>query len=266
MQLVHKCHVLYTAAPSAPPVDLMVSSTSPTSISLSWGEVPCLDQNVDGITGYQIIIRTTSDNVIRDRERDHSIRMFTSNRLIPRTNYRFEVNARYIDINLPSPLFGPAAVLTGVTAIPQGRSCYLLSHSYHHNPTAVGFFLRGVLYPNNSVVSLTDIGEGYNALHCLTNLTTCCRGADGGSVGEWFLPGQTSPVVSVIAPNAGTESFTRNRGPSAVLLNHRTNAVGPTGLYTCQVPDGSGTIRTLYIGVYRVGAGTNYTSCGMYVV
>ena len=124
MQLVHKCHVLYTAAPSAPPRDLMVSSTSPTSISLSWGEVPCTDRNVDRITGYQIVTRTTSDNVIRGMERDHSTRMFTVNHLIPRTNYTFAVNARYDHINLNNPLFGPAAVLTGVTAIPQSKSCW----------------------------------------------------------------------------------------------------------------------------------------------
>ena len=120
MQLVHKCHILYTAAPYAPPV----SSTSPTSISLSWGEVPCVDRNVDGITGYQIVIRTTSDNVIRGRERDHSITMFTANRLIPRTNYTVEVNARYEDNRLSLLIFGPAAVITGVTAVPQGKSCW----------------------------------------------------------------------------------------------------------------------------------------------
>ena len=116
------------------------------------------------------------------------------------------------------------------------------------------------------MVSLTDIGEGYNALHCLTNLTTCCRGVDGCSAGEWFLPGQTSPVVGINAPNAGTEIFTRSRCPSAVLLNHRTNVMGPTGLYTCQVPDRSGMERTLYIGVYRVGASTDYRSYDMHVV
>ena len=105
------------------------------------------------------------------------------------------------------------------------------------------------------MVSLTDIREGYNALHCLTDLTTCCRIRDGGSAGEWFLPGQTSRVVGVNAPNASIESFTKSRSPSAVLLNRRTGAVGPTGLYTCQVPDRSGMERTLYIGV---GAGTDY--------
>ena len=248
MQLVYKCHVLYTAAPSASPVDLMVSSTSPTSISLSWGEVPCVDRNVDRITGYQIVTRTTSDNVIRDRERDHSTRMFTATHLIPRTSYTFEVNARY-DVTSPmNPIFGPAAVITEVTEVPRSKSWELYTKLYHHDPTAVGFFLRGVLYPNNSVVSLTDIGEGYNALHCLTNLTTCCRGADGGSAGEWFLPGKTSPVVDISSVD-NMESFTRSKGPSAVLLNRRTGAMGPTGLFTCQVPDGSGTNRTLYIGV-----------------
>ena len=124
MQLVHKCHVLYTAAPSAPPVDLMVSFTSPTSTSLSWGEVSCAGRNVDRITGYQIVTKTTSDNERRGRERDHSTRMFTANRLIPRTNYTFEVNARYDHINLNNPLFGPAAVITRVTAVPQGKSCW----------------------------------------------------------------------------------------------------------------------------------------------
>ena len=109
----------------------------------------------------------------------------------------------------------------------------------------MGFFLNGVLYPNNSVVDLTDIGQNATALHCLTDLTTCCRGADGGSAGEWFLAGQTMPVVDV----SSADDFTRGRGPSAVLLNRRNNAAGPTGVYTCMLPDGSGQDRTLYIGV-----------------
>ena len=87
---------------------------------------------------------------------------------------------------------------------------------------------------------------------CTVSLTSS-PAVDGGSAGEWFLPGQTSPVVDVDAPNADTQSFTRSRGPSAVLLNRNTSTMGPTGLYTCQVPDGSGTNGILYI---RVGTGT----------
>ena len=94
------------------------------------------------------------------------------------------------------------------------------------------------------MVSLTDIGEGYNALHCLTNLTTCCRASDTGTegMGQWVLSNGS------VLLGSNTDFYTR-RGPSAVLLNRRTGAVGPTGLYTCQVPDVSGTNRTLYIGV-----------------
>ena len=111
-----------------------------------------------------------------------------------------------------------------------------------------------MLYPNNSVVALADIGEatdigGANtALFCLTDLTICCRRADGGSAGEWVLAGQTEPVVDI---NAATSAdlFTRGRAPSAVLLNRRNSAIGPTGIYTCRVPDGSGQLRTAYIGI-----------------
>ena len=131
-------------------------------------------------------------------------------------------------------------------------TCYL-AH-YVSMSTGVGFFLNGMLYPNNSVVALTDIGEAADigdentALFCLTDLTACCRGADTGSdgVGEWVLAGQIGTAPGANAP--GDSSFTRGRAPSAVLLNRRNNAVGPTGIFTCHIPDGSGP-RTIYIGI-----------------
>ena len=125
----------------------------------------------------------------------------------------------------------------------------------------VGFFLNrvlnirrpdeldGVLYPNNSAVALADIGEDLLALYCLTNLATCCTDAEGGVAGEWFLPGQTQAVIGVDAQGADSAVFTAARAPSAVLLNHRNNAGGPTGIFTCRIPDGSGQVRTAYIGV-----------------
>ena len=108
---------------------------------------------------------------------------------------------------------------------------------------------NGRLYPNSSVVSLTDIREGNNALFCLTDKLDCCVGEiDGVSAGEWYLPGQTDPVVGSDV-SGGSEDFTRSRRSSAVLLNCKSNAVGPTGLYRCVVPDRSGVDRELYIGV-----------------
>ena len=106
------------------------------------------------------------------------------------------------------------------------------------------------------MVPLQDIGEGTAyldrdstaALFCITNLVSCCRGADGGSAGEWYLPGES---VSVIGINDATPSdaFSRGRGPSAVLLNRMSSGVGPTGVYTCEVPDENGVVQQLYIGV-----------------
>lgn len=119
----------------------------------------------------------------------------------------------------------------------------------------IGFFFNGVLYPNNSVILLADIGREQDvvqgdstALFCLTDLLPCCRAADGGTAGEWYLAGQTRPVTDAEAAS-GSESFTRIRAPSAVLLLQMRNDAGPGGIFTCQIPDGSGQLRTAYIGV-----------------
>ena len=100
----------------------------------------------------------------------------------------------------------------------------------------VGFYLDGALHSNNSVVSLSVIGENFAALYCLTNLTACCTEDDGGMAGEWILPSDSA-------------DFTTSRVPSAVLLNRRNNALGPTGIFTCRIPDGNNQLSTLYIGV-----------------
>ena len=56
-------------------------------------------------------------------------------------------------------------------------------------------------------------------------------------------------MISVDSQGADSAVFTAARGPSAVLLNHRNNAGGPTGIFTCEIPDASGQLRTVYIGV-----------------
>ena len=131
----------------------------------------------------------------------------------------------------------------------------------------LGFLLAGVPHSNNSVVALSAIGQNVpgsvGALNCLTNNTSCCRGRDGMAAGEWFLPGQTDPVVGVNSPNAASADFTRARAPSVVLLNRRNIfATDPSGVYTCQIPDSSGELRTLYIGVDTTGT---VISCDMHV-
>ena len=114
----------------------------------------------------------------------------------------------------------------------------------------LGFYLKGVLYPNNSIVNIEDIGAGANALHCITDRVKCCKEA---STGGWYQPGMDLPLRGSRAAN-----FSRSRAPSAVLLNRRNNATSPIGLYRCKVLDSRGVNQSVYIGVYGASDGKQY--------
>ncbi len=107
------------------------------------------------------------------------------------------------------------------------------------------------MYPNNSIVTITDIVVGDNALFCLSNSISCCRSIDGGASGEWFLPGGSSPIDGGGEFSSTIADFSRSRRPSAVILNRRNNAIGPEGLYRCDVIDARNVVQSLYIGIYQ---------------
>ena len=106
------------------------------------------------------------------------------------------------------------------------------------------FFLSGILYPNNSVVALPTIGTENNALFCLSRNT----------LGNWKFPNESALSNS----SSGANIYTTRR-PNAVLLHSRNNAMEPTGVFTCEVTDDGGVLRSLYILIY-VGqvSGTQY--------
>ena len=117
--------------------------------------------------------------------------------------------------------------------------------------TGVGvwFSLNGTSYQNNSLVTLEDIGEGDDALLCITDLTTCCRPPhSGGTRGNWFFPNGTR------VPSSGNQTdFHRTRGQMVVLLHRRRG--GAEGTYRCEIPDAMNVTQTIYIGVYSVNTG-----------
>ena len=108
----------YVAAPSSPPDSLRVSSTSLTSISITWGDVPCRERNVDMITGYRVKYHSNHSNP-HGNQIDEINRTFTASELIPRTNYTFEVRAFY-NHSTNNFTVGPLANITGVTKVPKG--------------------------------------------------------------------------------------------------------------------------------------------------
>ena len=101
--------------------------------------------------------------------------------------------------------------------------------------------LDGQIYANNSVFLMTDIGEGSKALVCVTDHEQCCQSYRAG---EWYYPNNTA--VSTLGSGF---DFYRNRGPQAVRLNRRNNALSPTGRYRCMLPDASGTLQTLVANI-----------------
>ena len=111
--------------------------------------------------------------------------------------------------------------------------------------TEIRFFLNGRILPNNSIVAPGDIGEDSGALYCLTDRTQCCSTEAGGELGVW-----RSPDGSDVSGSTTADVYLV-RGFSSLLLNIRSSAVGPTGVYTCVIPDAGNVLRTLYIGVWN---------------
>ena len=115
---------------------------------------------------------------------------------------------------------------------------------YLFSEPSLKFLLRNQTYLNNSLVALNDIGEGDNALLCMTDKPDCCKPTNGPLQGEFYNPNNT-----LVRTRAGGDALYRNRGPQVVRLNRRNNVLSPTGIYRCEIPDSSGRIRNIYINV-----------------
>ncbi len=116
--------------------------------------------------------------------------------------------------------------------------------------------MSGTVYLPGDTIPITDVGDSYPpddtnnppdpgpSLVCVTSNvnTNCCRGADhpgSGSVGNWLYPDGNIVLGNNANPNG---DITRSSYTQQIRLNRkRTNVISPTGVYTCEVPDGSNT-------------------------
>ena len=115
----------------------------------------------------------------------------------------------------------------------------------------VWFSLNGTIYQNNSCVALEDIGEGDDALLCVSNLTDCHHYpyiGNGFPLGNWFFPNKTR------VPGGNQQwEFYRTRSQMVVHLHRRRGGVD--GIYRCEIPDSMNVTQTIYIGVYTANTG-----------
>ena len=126
-----------------------------------------------------------------------------------------------------------------------------MQYTYIVSSLDLGFLLDGQLYGNNSVVTVSDIGDSFfmSALFCLTPSLECCSDSETPNAAsvtrEWYLPDGT-PVTSDNSP------FIRSRVSSAVSLRNNlfSSKTARSGVYRCEIPDASGTSQNIYVGMY----------------
>ena len=101
-------------------------------------------------------------------------------------------------------------------------------------------------YANNSIVSRMDIGTGSAALLCTTTYSPCCVSVIP-PVTHWYFPDGSRVVNDASLPYYRTRSGLAN--PGSVML-HRNPQGTTTGLFHCDIPDGSGVLQSLFVGIY----------------
>ena len=117
----------------------------------------------------------------------------------------------------------------------------------------VGLLLKGSLVANNSIVFISDIGRGNDALLCTSKEQTCCNDSNS-KIGNWFFPnnfalGSSGSGGGIYQDRTGGDSAAPQTA-ATVRLNHRNGATGPTGLYRCVISDSYGVEQTLFVGIY----------------
>ncbi len=116
--------------------------------------------------------------------------------------------------------------------------------------------MSGTIYLPGNTIPITDVGDIFitdgpskptdpgPSLVCVTSNvnTNCCRNkdnSDNGPLGNWLFPNGSIVLGNGANPNG---SFTSSSHSQQIRLNRkRTNVLSPTGVYTCEVPDGSNT-------------------------
>ena len=121
-------------------------------------------------------------------------------------------------------------------------------------------FFLGQTLANHSYVDLSLVGDGFGAVQCHTDLTTCCSMTQGSHHGDWYFPNGTR------LPFYGGGDIFEVRVAQKVHLLRWNSATSPVGIYHCDIPtvivhnDSDISVRaTVYVGLYN-GSGGRYGS------
>ena len=126
--------------------------------------------------------------------------------------------------------------------------------------------------PNHSYVDLTQVGtdgihsDPGNNVRCHTDLSSCCSSSQGIHRGHWYFPDETK--LQLASPEL--DIFERHVA-QRVTIRRRNNAMGPSGIYRCDIPtvpvhdDSDLSVReTVYVGLYASGGSELINSVTVY--
>ena len=110
-------------------------------------------------------------------------------------------------------------------------------------------------YTNNSIVTRTDIGTDSAALLCTTTYSSCCTSVSAFRYTHWFFP-NGSQVVN----NGGLPYYSvRGTNPQRAVRLNRNPQGTTTGIFQCDIFDGSGVLQSMFVGIYDSGTGESRT-------
>ena len=110
-------------------------------------------------------------------------------------------------------------------------------------------------HANNSIVTRTDIRTGSAALLCTTTLPGCCTRFTTPQP-HWYFPNGSQVVNGDSLPYYRT----RSTNPRAVRLNRNPQGT-TTGIFHCDIPDASGVLQSMFVGIYDNGTGESCILC-----
>ena len=125
--------------------------------------------------------------------------------------------------------------------------------------TDITLALNSVLYTNNSVVTITDVGTDSAALVCTTTYVPCCFSLDGS---QWYFPNGSAVQRSETLPYYRTRTDSHVSPPGTVRL-HRNPGATTTGVFHCDILVASRELQSIYVGIYNDTTGE---SCTFYIM
>ena len=108
--------------------------------------------------------------------------------------------------------------------------------------------LKGVVYANNSIITVTEIGSGSdNSVKYITDKTPCCASFPF-RFGWWYFPDR-----SEVPQEGDATSFYRGRSNAGTVYLNRLNSdiTHPVGEFCCVVPDATNVNQTLCINISK---------------